>query len=345
MGDKDAAYRGRRRLEVESPPKVVVHDSTGALATEVDVETGLGCNRTWRRRATKSEKEASKSWKQRREDYGYAPWVLIRGQIRGMEASVESEDDRTRLEFSTHPNAENADWFDDSNISAPSKTLRDWADEYCASHRLLKEFTYEKVVYGWNMTALRQAIENAIRSNYVHPDKVDVAFNLGSSTISVRPNNRFSRMLSNKWMMILLCITLIYPLFIWPFKKFGRRGGGEWRVAGSAFALTKWVHLEDSIPGETVEEYRQRTPSTSKLSHTDKPKLLKATPKGISELIGTREGEWFAEWEDTIASFVKQRHISPVPVTQPLGGFKTAGIGLDGYYPDAQGQSSSLISL
>lgn len=285
------------------------------------------------RDATKNEKDAAAAWRQRREDCGYGPWVLMRGQIRGTEASVESPDHRHELEYAT--NGPTGGMFDDSIISSPTKSLRDWADEYCASHKRLKQFTFTKVVLGWNITSLKQAVENTIRANYVHQSQPVVSFTLESSSIFIRPDKWYSRALSKTWVLVILWITLIYPLFIWPFKRFTRNGSGEWSVAGSAFPLTKWMHLRGSIAGETVEEYRQRTASPKLIdapAKEDDKRVLKATPKGVSELVGEREGEWFAKWEDTIASLVRQRHVSYAPVTRPLGSSGTAGIGLDGYY-------------
>ncbi|KAG8990744.1 hypothetical protein FRB94_013111 [Tulasnella sp. JGI-2019a] len=330
-GDKNATYRGGRQLEVDSAPTMVTDVDGHPVSMDLEAGESWGKRRSWRRKATKLEKEASAAWKKRREDGGYAPWVLIRGMIRGTEACVEPEGVRLQLQHATNDQAHLAD---DSDILPPTKTLREWADEYCDSKRLLKEFTFEKVVYGWNFGSLRQAMENTIRANYAHSTKPNISFDIEGSMISVRPCTWYSRMLSRPWVFFLLCITLIYPLFIWPFKRFARRGGGEWRAAGSAFALTTYNHLADSIPGESVDEYRQRTNTTLiDAGSSAEFKILKATPRGVAELVGQREGQWFAQWEDTIAGFVRQRYISSVPVSGPLGTFRTAGIGLDGYYP------------
>lgn len=339
-GDKEAVHRGRRRREVDSPPKISLdrHDPPPA-----DLEVGYASptppKRTWRRRATDAEKKASASWRERRENYGYAPWVLIRGQIRGMEATVDAPSDELRdsLIHSAHAPAEHGgQWYDDSFVGHPTKTLRDWADEYCASKRALKEFNFEKVVYGWNMGALRQAIEATIRNNYAYQEKVEVTFVTEGNRISIRADNWFSRMLSKKWLVVILWITLIYPLFIWPFWKFSSRGGGPCEVAGSAFALCRWVHLPDSVPGETVEEYNARCGNVASSSRGPMPKklILKETPRGISQLIGKREGEWFQEWEETIGSLVRQRYSDGLPLAEPLGSDRSIGIGLDGYYPE-----------
>lgn len=335
VGDKEAAYRGRRKMEVESAPVVVNDDGTHM----VDVEVGKP--RQWRRRATVSERNASESWSKQREARGLAPWALMRGQIKGMEASVEAEHDRIELAHSTHASGE---WYDDSNITAPSKTLRDWSDEYCASNRYLKEFIFRKVVYGWNLPAVRQAVESTIKSNYfgahAGAGDVHVEFVFEGSKIIIRPDNWFSRMLGRTWVMVLLCVTLIYPFIIWPFKRFGARGGGHWEVAGSAFALNRYTQCPDAIEGEKSEDYRRRKNKEASSSSSAAPKpdlpLLKDTPKGVCQLLGQREGEWFSQWEESIITLVRQRHISDLPIATPVGRVNTAGIGLDGYYPDAR---------
>ena len=77
-----------------------------------------------RRSATKEEKRVAKVRRTIRKEYGLPPWVR------------------------SAPDS----WFRQSNVPpAPavvlksSKTLRQWADEYCASDKLLREFTYKKV--------------------------------------------------------------------------------------------------------------------------------------------------------------------------------------------------------
>jgi hypothetical protein len=123
-----------------------------------------------------------------------------------------------------------------------SRIVRQWADDYCASDKLLKEFVYEKVrmtavcqfqtntaisqvVYGWSITDLRKSIETLIRSTH-YTRTLDIFFDVTASKVYVRPTNRLSRTLSNKWIKFLLWILLIYP-FIWLFKRFHSRGGGS----------------------------------------------------------------------------------------------------------------------
>ena len=77
-----------------------------------------------RRRATKEEKRVAKVGRTTRKECGLPPWV----------GSAPEH------------------WFRQSDappapavVLKSSKTLRQWADEYCASDKLLKEFTYKKV--------------------------------------------------------------------------------------------------------------------------------------------------------------------------------------------------------
>ncbi|KAG8989625.1 hypothetical protein FRB94_014170 [Tulasnella sp. JGI-2019a] len=328
-GDRDATYRGRERLEINSAP-IAATNVEGHMVL-VDLEAGAdgtGTKRSnWNRKATKFEREASSAWRKRREDWGYAPWAPIRGTIRGTEACVESPEVRHQLQYSANPSSLLNDMSDDSDILLPSKTLRDWTNEYCSSQKLGKAFTFRKVVYGWNLDVLRQAVENTIRANYPHGGEPTVSVRLEASTITVRSSNWYTWIVSNYWILGILWVTMIYPFYIWPYKQFIRGGSGEWQVAGSAFALTKWKHLTDSVPGETTDGYRQRTSPILVDAGPSAPTApLKATAKGIAELVGESENQWFARWEATIAGFVKQRYVSSVAITKPLKLFRSSSV-------------------
>lgn len=67
-----------------------------------------------RRKATKDETASFKLWESERADKGFPPWASRDGK-------------------------------QDLNVLQSSQTLRQWADEYCASPKYLKEFVYEKV--------------------------------------------------------------------------------------------------------------------------------------------------------------------------------------------------------
>ncbi|KAI0669846.1 hypothetical protein C8Q78DRAFT_1070319 [Trametes maxima] len=274
--DAEPAYRGHMVKEVDSNDLAPSDPEIG--------ETG------GRRRAIKSEIKAAKERKQIRDEYGLPPWIAP-----GPESWYNS------IEVSPPPEAQ---------LLGSSKSLREWADEYCASDKLLKEFTYTKVIYGWNVTNLKQAVAAAIRSVYSH--NVTVDFEISNHKIHIRPDNRLSRALSNKWLGFLLWILLIYP-FIWLYKRFGRRGGGRWEVCGGAYALKTW-QLELDAPPPPPEAGDGR---------------WKQTPNGPARLIGEREGEWFQRWERRIRDAV----IHKIQSKTPLEAVLQEAVALDGYSP------------
>jgi hypothetical protein len=73
-----------------------------------------------RRRAKRAEKTAFKHWVEERTARGLPPWA-------------------------THMGGWREGIGDDVNVLRSSRTLREWADDYCASRKYLKEFVYEKV--------------------------------------------------------------------------------------------------------------------------------------------------------------------------------------------------------
>ena len=80
--------------------------------------------RNVRRKATKQEIKSARAWKESRGQRGLPPWVGP---------------------GSVQPGSVAAGVTAEANVMKSSKTMREWADEYCASDKWLKEFTYEKV--------------------------------------------------------------------------------------------------------------------------------------------------------------------------------------------------------
>ncbi|KAG8874476.1 hypothetical protein FRB97_005882 [Tulasnella sp. 331] len=304
VGDRTAAHRGKTYKEVDAAP------STTPEGRDLEMDrAALG--KEFRREATADEKDASRARKDHLTNVGLPPWVHLPSDAPGTQAGVNSDEAQWRYQYATHGANQT---FHDSDLQIPSQNLRQWADEYCASKKMLKEFTFEKIVHGWNFLELRQQISKTLKANWAHPSNTPtVTFNIESEVVSVRPDNWLSRMLSNRFYKVLLWLFLIYPLIIWPYKRYGGGGGGEWRVAGAAYAMAKWVHLEDSILGESVEMYSQRTPMLPSFQ------LRRTTLKGISRLEGVREGEWFNEWKETIAVFAREKRNNPDPIITPVG--------------------------
>ncbi|KAF8078651.1 hypothetical protein FPV67DRAFT_69073 [Lyophyllum atratum] len=240
-----------------------------------------------RRKATEDETTSFKMWEHEREEKGYPPWASRDGK-------------------------------QDLNVLQSSKTLRQWADEYCSSPKYLKEFVYEKFVHSWNMQALEEAIRGAIAQTQ-YGGHVAVDFRLNATKIFIRADNRLSRTLSRTFVKFLLIVFLIYP-FIWLFKRYHSRGGGRWEVCGGAYALK---HVEPlDAPEWEADRDGVRPP----------PRILE-TEDGPIKLYGLREGEWFKQWEAVIKRSVVARLQRSEPMRDVGEGPVDPARALDGYTP------------
>lgn len=219
-----------------------------------------------RRKAVKEEVSQLHAWQSERTARGLPPWAARASPI-----DLESA----------------------SGLQS-SRSVRDWADAYCASPKHLKEFTYTKVVHGWDLDALTAAVRACILSTH-YSGTVKVSCDVSANKIYVRPDNRLARVLSNGWMKLLLILTLVYP-FIWLFRRFHSRGGGRWEVCGGAYALKR------------------------------------ASNDAKGRVVGMKEGQWLRQWEGTIRHAVGTHLQNAVPLTLPDAPNETArAMLLDGY--------------
>lgn len=121
MPDSEPAYRGKMYQEVDVPTQEL------RMPGSSDIEVA-GAQRV-RRKATRLERTSAKVWNHERQVRGLPPWI-------GPEAGWSIQVVRP-TEALIHQTS--------ANVLNSSKTVREWADEYCASPKLLKEFTYERV--------------------------------------------------------------------------------------------------------------------------------------------------------------------------------------------------------
>ncbi|TFL03442.1 hypothetical protein BDV98DRAFT_504467 [Pterulicium gracile] len=198
-----------------------------------------------------------------------------------------------------------------------SRSLRDWADEYCASRTHLKEFVFTKHVYNWNFASLTSALRSHIAKSYdtrLQKGTVHIFIETKADKVYVRPDDPMSRALSNKWIRFILIITLVYP-FIWLYMQFG--GSAKWDISGAAYPMKHSGNNPASSSGKA-------------------PAKIVQTAQGPRKVVGTREGEWFKEWEDRIAEMVSRGYISHVPLKQfdkaALRRAPTEATLLDGYH-------------
>ncbi|KAH6917410.1 hypothetical protein BKA70DRAFT_333703 [Coprinopsis sp. MPI-PUGE-AT-0042] len=326
VSDQEPAYRGTLVRETE----------------QVSLPGLDGTSRV-KRKALRMEVKAHKNWAEQRSQLGLPPWSTI--------DDIDLSDSPAILSPYSATPLPNATWIEnlttiERNPIRSTKNVRDWADEYCASPKYLKEFVFQQELYGWNLAQLEGAIRSAVVST-PYSGNLEVSFTKHRSRIYIRPNNRLSRMLSNKWFKFLSILLLIYP-FIWLFKRFHSRGGGKWQVCGAAYPIKRWVPCgEDAspLPPDTDEEglpqlpaYEANphppssssstptvtkgvyaTPSTSSSSRSPNPSSSRfiRTPSGPKMLQGDREGEWFRHWEHTIKRAVMNRYRSSVPLSNP----------------------------
>lgn len=211
-----------------------------------------------------------------------------------------------------------------------SWTLRQWADDYCASKRVLKEFVFMKSIYGWDLGSLERAVRESIIANYYQGD-LKVQFKIEADKVYVRPSTPFSRALSSKFIYVVSWLLLIYP-FIWLFKQFHPLGGGVWRVGGAAYNLKQkptpveepdarpskqLVALDAPLPDYQVASSSRRAPSPAPLSESG--------PRS-----GMKEGEWFRVWNNTIQGAITAKFNSSTPIVIPKTHYRLQ-TPLDGY--------------
>jgi hypothetical protein len=118
-----------------------------------------------------------------------------------------------------------------------------------------------QTVHGWNLSVLRAAIEDAIRSTG-YGGVVAINFEVRSNRVVVRPDSRLSRALSNAWLKILLICAFVYPS-IWLYMRDGSRGDGHRMGADGAYALNQWIRPSSNVQPGTRHNMFQ-TPDGSK---------------------------------------------------------------------------------
>lgn len=133
--DEEPAYRGKMYKEVDG---IFAGEGVRLLDTELQQED------RGRRKATKQERKSSKTWDEERGQRGLPPWVGP-GAIGALAVNELRNPEVDPLR---------------TNVLKSSKTLREWADEYCSSNKRLKEFTYEKV----RLSMLGSSILNFLQS-------------------------------------------------------------------------------------------------------------------------------------------------------------------------------------
>ncbi|KAF9270124.1 hypothetical protein L218DRAFT_992782 [Marasmius fiardii PR-910] len=301
--DTEPAYRGRMYREIEDSPSSVTPDSLSASAS--------GSDSPGKRQSMRAENKLFEKWRKFGEDHGLPPWLC-----RDSASSVAIAD-------------ANLDQLQMSKALRSSKTVRQWADEYCASPKYLKEFTYHKVIYGWNKIYILHRVNQIITTatGPFYRGDVQVEFQYRNYKIHIRPDNYLSRILSNVWFKIILWILLIYP-FIWLFQRFATTGGGRWEVCGGAYPITRYVPFESVVPPPPSGKEQEQPPdydesmaggSSSSFGMNDETRYTADGRRFIRQ--GVSEKQWLSEWEMAIHRAVRTGHQSTIP----LAGVQSTG--------------------
>ncbi|TFK30416.1 hypothetical protein FA15DRAFT_698887 [Coprinopsis marcescibilis] len=148
-----------------------------------------------------------------------------------------------------------------------SRSLREWADDYCSKTSSRREFAFQQDFYGWDLEKLENIMCTAIKEKFGYTGDVTLEFWTVHSKIFARPPGTVSKVLSKIW----------------------HGGLSVWKIAGVAYPLTKWVPVEKSSSDST--------PSSQFVK----------TSTGFQKRIGMTEEGWFKKWESTIAEAVNKK--------------------------------------
>ncbi|KAG8897025.1 hypothetical protein FRC01_011507 [Tulasnella sp. 417] len=284
VANEEPANRGRHWRQIDHDPS-----SRDPLYTPADIEA----SQLLRRRATPLERKQGLDDAQRRKELGLPPWACVTTQTPDQTGvHLVFPTDRVRFENASFCAIED---FSDSNLPSPTKSLTEWTEEYCASRSPLKEFYFQRTVYGWNLEEVEHKIWSLLEKCHQGDNKkTTVKIIIKGRKIVVRPNSLLWWLYENVYLKKLFYITFIYLIIMWPIQKLLL--GRCWKVAGSSFAFVRYEHLDDSQPGETVAQYIARVPRPPQTED------LKATPRGISIVVGQRFRDWYSANSHIISS-------------------------------------------
>ncbi|KAG8955965.1 hypothetical protein FRC04_006413 [Tulasnella sp. 424] len=278
VADEEPAKRGKYWRQID-------YDPNPPSQTQTPVNLEAGNSRLLRRQATPLERKQGLEDAQRRKDLGLPPWASISAQTPDLTgARLLLPSDRLRFENASVCAVED---FSDCDLVAPTKTLDDWAEEYCASWSPLKEFRFIRTVYGWNPDEVQRQVASSLAPFHSGDNTKETAtIIVKGNKVVVRPRNLLWWVYGLGFFRFWFYVTLVYPVILWPIKKILL--GRCWKVAGSSFAFVRYEHLEDSKSGESVAQYIARVPQAPQA------KDLKATSRGISKVIGQRFADWYS---------------------------------------------------
>ncbi|KAG8987867.1 hypothetical protein FRB90_003093, partial [Tulasnella sp. 427] len=277
VADEEPAKRGRNWRQV-------AYDPNPPPPTTLEAGSSSSPQTLRLRNATPLKRKQGLDDAQRRNQLALPPWACISTQTPDPTgARILSPADRQRFDCAA---ACSIDDFSDTDLPAPSRSLAEYLEDYCANGSPLKEFRFLRTVYGWDLHDVENKVAASLSSCHSGDAKKETAKVMIKGTkIIVRPQNKLWALFGSGRLQFFLSIILVYPLLLWPIKKFVL--GRCWKVAGSSFAFRRYEHLADSIPGETVAQYTARVPGSPPTAD------LKTTARGISKIVGQNFADWY----------------------------------------------------
>ncbi len=148
--DEEPAYRGKMKLEVDGVLMPSRMSYAGPTHIDSDMEALLwqehesARRRRWK--ASRQEKKRAGTWRREREMRGLPPWIGPPSPVGMPPASTMTAGTRTGRGVETNVVGPpvNPEMYQ-NDVMKSTMTVREWADEYCASDKMLKEFVYHKV--------------------------------------------------------------------------------------------------------------------------------------------------------------------------------------------------------
>ncbi|EWC46550.1 hypothetical protein DRE_04273 [Drechslerella stenobrocha 248] len=101
------------------------------------------------------------------------------------------------------------------------KTMRDWADNYCADRAICKEFVMEKICPGYDTKYLETQLYQLIQSTNYGGD-IQITFPTTHSKVKVRPANKLTQLRYNRAARWFCYLTFLW-LITWPLLWFMTR--------------------------------------------------------------------------------------------------------------------------
>lgn len=174
---------------------------------------GLPARRDRGARVNSREQEIWAAWAAYRDERGLPPW----------------SEPSSFPDFWLAYNGEGSSDEGDVEAMLGTDTLHDWCEAYCADPGYLKSFELDKVVWGWDVGALRTTLGRVIKeSGWNGTVTVELEYGPGHRVI-VRPDNIYVYLRHSVWFVLLL-VTMLYPL-IYAVLLIAERHGGRYRTA------------------------------------------------------------------------------------------------------------------